>query len=94
LEQIKRLPLKALKFFFFTAKHGSLTAAAEALHVTHGAVSKQLKLLEAHLGTALWLKEGRRLRLSPAGRQLASGLRRGVCRVGRGAGAFAGRQEP
>ena len=70
MEQIKRLPLKALKFFFFTAKHGSLTAAAEALHVTHGAVSKQLKLLEAHLGTALWLKEGRRLRLSPAGRQL------------------------
>ena len=53
MEQIKRLPLKALKFFFFTAKHGSLTAAAEALHVTHGAVSKQLKLLEAHLGTAL-----------------------------------------
>lgn len=40
------------------------------MHVTHGAVSKQLKLLEAHLGTALWLKEGRRLRLSPAGRQL------------------------
>ena len=70
MEQIKRLPLKALKFFFFTAKHGSLTAAADVLHVTHGAVSKQLKLLEAHLGTALWLKEGRHLRLSPAGRQL------------------------
>ncbi|MGR6980393.1 LysR substrate-binding domain-containing protein [Testudinibacter sp. P27/CKL/0425] len=67
MEQIKNLPLKALSFFYFVAEYGSLSAAAVQLNVTHGVVSKQLKLLESYLGTPLWLKQGRNLVLSPNG---------------------------
>ncbi|EGZ51148.1 LysR family transcriptional regulator [Neisseria wadsworthii] len=70
MEHIKKLPLKALKFFYFAGRYGSLSEAAERLHVTHGAVSKQMKILEAHLGTALFVKQGSSLALSEAGKQL------------------------
>ncbi|WP_294949529.1 LysR family transcriptional regulator [Sulfurivirga sp.] len=46
---------------------GSLTAAAENLHVTQSAVSHAIKKLEQRLGLPLWRKEGRRLRFTPAG---------------------------
>lgn len=67
MENIRRLPLNALKFFYFVGKYGSLVAASQQLHVTHGAVSKQLKLLEEHLNETLFVKQGRNLRLSSAG---------------------------
>lgn len=70
MEHIRRLPMSAIKFFFFVAHYGSMTEAAKKLCVTHGAVSKQIKLLEGHLGVALFSKQGRRLVLTPAGRQL------------------------
>ncbi len=54
MEQIKRLPLNALKFFYFVGKYGSLTMAAQQLYVTHSAVSKQLKLLEEYFGKPLF----------------------------------------
>ena len=70
LEHIGKFPLNTLKFFYFVATFGTLSAAAEKLHVTHGAVSKQIKSLEAHLGLTLFVKNGRRLALAPAGRTL------------------------
>ncbi|MGR3806850.1 LysR family transcriptional regulator [Pasteurella testudinis] len=80
MEQIKTLPLNAVKFFYFVAKYGSLSAAAEQLHVTHGAVSKQLKILERHLGVLLFLKQGRNLVLSNSGTILYQCCRRiGKC---------------
>ncbi len=48
-------------------KQGSLTAAAEALHVTQSALSHSMKKLEHQLGTDIWLREGRSLRLTQAG---------------------------
>lgn len=51
---------------------GSLTAAAEALHLTQPALSHTVKKLEQQLGTAVWLREGRSLRLTQAGRYLLS----------------------
>lgn len=70
MESIRRFPLNALKFFFCVGKYGGLAAAAEQSCVTHGAVSKQLKILEEHVGEALFFKQGRALRLSPAGLKL------------------------
>ena len=67
MEQIKRLPLNALKFFYLVGKYGSLTMAAQQLYVTHSAVSKQLKLLEEYFGKPLFLKEGRHLKLTSEG---------------------------
>jgi LysR family transcriptional regulator, regulator for metE and metH len=51
-------------------RQGSLTAAADVLHVTQSALSHSIKKLEQHLGTDLWLREGRHLRLTQAGQYL------------------------
>jgi DNA-binding transcriptional LysR family regulator len=63
-------PLNALRAFEACARSGSVSRAAAELHVTHGAVSRQIRLLEAHLGLALFTRAGRGLRLTPAGTQL------------------------
>ncbi|UXZ96367.1 LysR family transcriptional regulator [Pseudomonas phytophila] len=63
-------PLNALRAFEATARLNSVSQAAEQLHVTHGAVSRQLKVLEEHLGVALFVKEGRGLKLTDAGIRL------------------------
>lgn len=51
---------------------GSVTAAAERLCLTQSALSHSMKKLEQQLGTALWQREGRGLRLTQAGRYLLS----------------------
>lgn len=63
-------PLNALRAFEAVARLGSVSQAAEQLHVTHGAVSRQLKVLEEHLGVSLFSKEGRGLKLTDAGVRL------------------------
>jgi len=45
-------------------KQGSLTAAADVLCVTQSALSHSIKKLEGQLGTDIWLREGRHLRLA------------------------------
>ncbi|KYC29433.1 DNA-binding transcriptional activator, homocysteine-binding [Sterolibacterium denitrificans] len=51
-------------------KQGSLTAAADVLCLTQSALSHSIKKLEQQLGTPLWLREGRSLRLTQAGQYL------------------------
>lgn len=51
-------------------KQGSLTAAADQLCVTQSALSHSMKKLEQQLGTDIWLREGRSLRLTQAGQYL------------------------
>ena len=63
-------PLNALRAVEATARLNSVSQAAEQLNVTHGAVSRQLKVLEEHLGVSLFVKEGRGLRLTDAGVRL------------------------
>ncbi|MFJ3486679.1 LysR family transcriptional regulator [Pseudomonas sp. NPDC090202] len=63
-------PLNALRAFEATARLNSVSQAAEQLHVTHGAVSRQLKVLEEHLGVSLFAKDGRGLKLTDAGIRL------------------------
>ncbi|NLW96821.1 MAG: LysR family transcriptional regulator [Xanthomonadaceae bacterium] len=63
--------LNALRAFEAAARRGNLSRAADELHVTHGAVSRQVRLLEEELGVALFHRDGRRLRLTAAGRRLA-----------------------
>lgn len=64
-------PLNALKAFDAAARHLSLTRAAEELHVTHGAVSRQVKELESFLGRNLFERLPRGLELTDHGRLLA-----------------------
>lgn len=51
-------------------KQGSLTAAASVLCLTQSALSHSMKKLETQLGTPIWLRDGRRLRLTQAGQYL------------------------
>jgi len=51
-------------------RQGSLTAAADVLCVTQSALSHSMKKLEQQLGTDIWLREGRSLRLTQAGQYL------------------------
>jgi LysR family transcriptional regulator for metE and metH len=51
-------------------RQGSLTAAAETLHLTQSALSHTVRKLEGQLGTAIWYREGRSLRLTQAGEYL------------------------
>ena len=59
-----------LAIVFEVERQGSLTAAAEVLHVTQSALSHTMKKLEQQLGTDIWLREGRSLRLTQAGQYL------------------------
>jgi LysR family glycine cleavage system transcriptional activator len=61
-------PLNALKAFEAAARHESFTVAASELCVTQGAVSHQVKALEADLGLKLFIREHQRLVLTEAGR--------------------------
>lgn len=57
-------------------RQGSLTAAAERLCLTQSALSHSMRKLEEQLGTAIWLREGRGLRLTQAGRYLLATAQR------------------
>ena len=63
------MELRVLRYFLAVADRGSVTAAAEHVRVAQPAVSRQLRALEAELGVPLFVRDGRALRLGPAGRR-------------------------
>jgi DNA-binding transcriptional LysR family regulator len=71
-------PLNALSAFEATARLGSTVAAASELGVTHGAVSKQIALLESWLEVPLFVRSGVRLAPSLAGARYAAVLGRAL----------------
>jgi LysR family glycine cleavage system transcriptional activator len=71
----RRLPsLNAMKAFEAAARHQSFTDAAGELFVTHAAVSRHIKELEDYLGTELFIRTGRGVKLTDAGRRFGSQL--------------------
>jgi len=68
-------PLGALRAFEAAARLESFSRAADEISVTHGAVSHQMRALERALGTALFLRNGRRVALTAAGRHFAERVR-------------------
>ncbi len=67
---MKLPPLKALAYFNAAASQASFKAAASQLSVTEGAVSRQIKRLEAYFGHALFERAGRGVRLTSRGRKI------------------------
>ncbi|MFS2124851.1 LysR substrate-binding domain-containing protein [Pseudomonas sp. Pseusp97] len=67
-------PLTMLRVFEEVAHHRSFNRAADALNVTQGAVSRQIKQLEEYLGISLFLRTPRGLTLTEAGSALAPHL--------------------
>lgn len=70
-----RLPLNALRAFEATARLGTMSAAAAELGVTHGAVSRHVRELEAQFGLSLLRRLPKSVVPTPAGAQLAANLR-------------------
>ncbi|MET0313239.1 MAG: transcriptional regulator GcvA [Hansschlegelia sp.] len=60
-------PLNALRVFEAAGRHQSFTLAAEELHLTHGAVSRQIRALEEWFGRPLFIRANRRVTLTNSG---------------------------
>lgn len=79
---MSRLPaMQALRAFDAAARLSSLSRAAESLHLTHGAISHQIKALEAELGVALVERAGRGIRLTEEGERFAARVREALDRL-------------
>jgi DNA-binding transcriptional LysR family regulator len=91
---MRRLPpLKALPAFELSATRASISAAAEELCLTHGAVSRQIKSLEEHLGVSLFRRFNRRIELTPAGAELLPSVRQALRVLEASAGRVAARNK-
>ncbi|QDC08311.1 LysR family transcriptional regulator [Oceanicola sp. D3] len=75
-------PPAMLRAFAALAEAGSITAAGEALGVTHAAISQQIRALESHLGVALVQRDGRSVRLTEAGEELGAAVSGGFALIG------------
>lgn len=76
-------PLNALRVFEAAARHESFARAAQELHVSQGAVSRHVKLLEARLGVALFRRHPQGLELTVPGRTLQPELTAALERMAR-----------
>lgn len=80
-----RLPsLHALRSFEAAARHANFSRAADELHITHGAISHQVKALEQDLGVTLFRRRTRGVELTEQGRSLAVAMRDALDRISRG----------
>lgn len=61
------MELRVLKYFLAVAREGSVSRAAETLHVTQPTLSRQLKDLEDELGHPLFVRQYHRFLLTPEG---------------------------
>jgi LysR family glycine cleavage system transcriptional activator len=84
-----RLPLQTLPAFRAVARLANLRAAAAELHLTHSAVSQQIKLLEEQLGFRLFDRPGRRIALNAAGEALLRAIEPALAQIDDGMRAAA-----
>lgn len=76
---MSRLPaFFALRAMEAASRHRSYSRAADELAVTHGAVSQQIRKLEAELGAVLFHRRGNAMIPSPAAEKLAKQVRRSL----------------
>ena len=87
----RHLPLGALRAFEAVTRTGSFRAAADDLSLTPSAVSHAIRGLERDLGTVLFEREGRTIRLTPEGETLMRHVERGFGELQLGVGSVAAR---
>lgn len=86
---MSRLPLNTLTGFRAVAELQNLRAAADQLHLTHSAVSQQIRGLEEQLGFELFERRGRRVVLNPAGEALLRSVQSALAQLDDGVQAAA-----
>jgi len=74
-------PLNALRAFEAAARHLSFKQAAHELHVTAGAISQHVRLLESRLGMRLFERLARQVVLTPAGESYLAPVREAFRRL-------------
>jgi LysR family glycine cleavage system transcriptional activator len=87
-------PLNAVRAFAAAARHQSFTRAAIELHVTHSAISRQIKALEAHLGVDLFVRKTRQVHLTAAGQQFYAQAGSALDQIGAAAQALNAEEPP
>jgi LysR family glycine cleavage system transcriptional activator len=89
MSELPRLPnFSALRAFEAAARHENFSRAAEELHLTHGAISHQVRALEEELGVPLFVRNGRQVRVTAEGRRFAEVIAQTVGDLARAAGAL------
>jgi LysR family transcriptional regulator, glycine cleavage system transcriptional activator len=89
MADFRRLPnLAALRAFEAAARHGNFSRAAEEIHVTHGAISHQVRALEEELGVPLFARHGKRISITPEGERFATTLRKALTDIAAAAAAL------
>jgi DNA-binding transcriptional LysR family regulator len=83
------MTLQQLQYFLAAIEHGTFSAAADALFLAQPSLSEQIRRLEGELGVALFVRAGRRLVLTEAGRALRPEAERTVDAARRAAAAVA-----
>ncbi|MGZ6040533.1 MAG: LysR substrate-binding domain-containing protein [Phenylobacterium sp.] len=87
---IRLPPFLGLRALEAAARHKSYSRAAEELAVTHGAVSQQIRRLEAELGARLFERRGNRMEPTPDAQRLAGEIARALEIMRQGVVAFSG----
>jgi LysR family glycine cleavage system transcriptional activator len=80
---MKPAPLYSLHAFEAAARHCSYSLAAGELHVTHSAISQQIRNLESALGVALFERQGRQMLLTREGTLLFRRIQPALRQIGR-----------
>lgn len=89
MSDLHRLPnLAALRAFEAAARLQNFSRAAEEIHVTHGAISHQVRALEEELGVALFARHGKRLTITAEGLHFAAAVRRALLEIATAANAL------
>jgi LysR family glycine cleavage system transcriptional activator len=70
--------LRSLQIFEIAARHESFRAAADSLYLTHGAVSRQVRALEAEIGVELFSRVGKKVVLTAQGKRLQIAVAKGL----------------
>lgn len=82
--------LNSLRAFAVVAETGSYSRASVILNISHAAVSQQVKGLEARLGVVLVVRDGRGIKLTDRGAELAGHLAKGFSAIREGVDAVTG----
>ncbi|MBI1772378.1 MAG: transcriptional regulator GcvA [Burkholderiales bacterium] len=79
----RRLPnLAALRAFEAAARYQNFSKAAQEIHLTHGAISHQVRALEEELGVPLFIRHGKRISITADGEQFAATIRKALMELG------------
>jgi LysR family glycine cleavage system transcriptional activator len=89
MADLRRLPnLTALLAFEAAARHQNFSRAAEEIHVTHGAISHQVRSLEEDLGFPLFVRHGKRISVTAEGERFAGTIRKSLMEIAEAAEAI------